>query len=352
MEHYIRQKLFGTPDDGRDVTVYTLKRGAMTVKILDLGAAVADIRLERAGGVISVVRGYDTPDSYLHADGYLGAVVGRVGNRIAGGRFTLDGKEYTLYCNNGVNHLHGGRYGFDKKIWRADPCDGDEPSLTLTCVSQDGEEGYPGCVLASVRYTLTSRCGLRLDYLAVSSAPTPLGLTNHTYFNLNGEGDILSHSLVLEADRYLPTDPGLIPTGVVKGVEGTPFDFRTGKTIGRDIDSADNDIVIGGGYDHCMLFSPVADPEHDARAILRGDVSGVEMHMYTDRPGVQLYSGNFLGNAEFPFRGGEAQIKRAALCLETEAAPDAVNQPVLNSLCDTILRPGTVYRSFTEYVFA
>lgn len=352
MEHYISRDLFGKTDDGRDITVFTLKRGKMTAKILDLGATVADIILDRGEKQISVVRGYDTADSYLHADGYLGAVVGRVGNRIAGGRFVLDGREYDLYCNNGANHLHGGKSGFDKKIWRADASDGDEPSLLLTCVSEDGEEGYPGCLVTSVRYTLTARGGLRLDYLAVCSAPTPLNLTNHTYFDLNGEGDILSHTLTLAADKYLPTDAGLIPTGEVRDVAGTPFDFRSGKTVGRDMDSDDTDLRLGGGYDHCMLFSLTDNAENDARAILRGDKSGIEMRMYTDRPGVQLYTGNFLGDPRFPFRGGETQIKRAALCLETEAAPDAVNQPHLNAICNTVLRPGDVYRSFTEYVFS
>lgn len=353
MEHYIRHDPFGVTPDGRAVTVYTLKRGGMTVKILDLGATVADIRLDRgAAGEISVVRGYDTLESYLNADGYLGAVVGRVGNRIAKGRFTLDGNEYTLFCNNGENHLHGGKFGFDKHIWRAEVKDAEEPSLTLTCISPDGEEGYPGSVVATVRYTLTARGGLRLEYLAVTGAPTPINLTNHMYFNLNGEGNILDHTLMLAADRYLPTDPGLIPTGEIKSVAGTPFDFRAGKTVGSDINSDCRDLELAGGYDHCMLFAGAQDPESDERAVLRGDVSGITMRMYTDRPGVQLYTGNFLGDPRFPFRGGEPQAKRAALCLETEAAPDAVNQPALNDICNTVLHPGDVYRSFTEYVFS
>lgn len=220
MDHIVKE-IFGTLPDGRAVTAYTLTRGDIMAKILDLGATVADVRV--AG--VSVVRGYDTLDSYLHADGYLGAVVGRVGNRIAKGHFTLDGKEHTLFRNNGENHLHGGKIGFDKRLWRAEIHDGDEPSLLFTYVSPDGEECYPGDLTVRVRYTLTARGGLRLDYTAVTDAPTPLNLTNHMYFNLNGKGDILSHHLTLSADRYLPTDAGLIPTGEIKSVAGTPFDF-------------------------------------------------------------------------------------------------------------------------------
>lgn len=349
----LTSRSFGTLPDGRTVTEYTLTRGALSVKILDLGATVADIIFTRADGkAISLARGYDSLESYLGADGYLGAVVGRVGNRIAGGRFRLDGKTYTLYKNDGENHLHGGRCGFDKKLWRAEPMCDDTPELTLSCISPDGDEGYPGDLMVSVRYSITDRCGLRLDYTAFTNAPTPINLTNHTYFNLNGDGDILSHTLMIRADRYLPTDEGLIPTGMLKSVAATPFDFRESKTIGADLDMSDRDLGIARGYDHCMLFTRAEDTERETRIRLCGDQSGVVMDVFTDRPGVQLYTGNFLGNVKYPFRGGEEQQKRAALCLETEAAPDAVNRPHLNSISNTVLRPGDVFKSFTEYVFS
>ncbi len=344
---------FGNLPDGRTVTEYTLTRGALSVKILDCGATVADIILTRDDGkAISLVRGYDSIESYLGADGYLGAIVGRVGNRIAGGRFRLDGKTYTLYKNDGENHLHGGKCGFDKKMWHTEPMCDDTPELTLSCISPDGDEGYPGDLMVSVRYSLTARGGVRLDYTALTNAPTPINLTNHTYFNLNGDGDILSHTLTIQADRYLPTDESLIPTGMLKSVCGTPFDFRKEKRVGADFDLSNRDLGIAGGYDHCMLFSNVADVEREARVRLCGNLSGVVMDVFTDRPGVQFYTGNFLGNAKFPFRGGEEQQKHAALCLETEAAPDAVNRPHLNSISNTVLRPGDVFRSFTEYVFS
>ncbi len=344
----IKATPFGILPDGREVTAYTLQRDRLLATVLDLGATVADVKYNGN----SIVRGFDSLASYLSADGYLGAVVGRAGNRIAGGRFSIDGKSYELFCNNGKNHLHGGKSGFNKKLWRAETRDGDEPSVTFSVISPDMDEGYPGQLSVAVRYTLTRRGGLRIDYTATADAPTVINLTNHAYFNLNGKGDILSHKLTLAADRYLPTDEGLIPTGEIKSVDKTPFDFRAEKTVGRDLDLSCRDLGVAGGYDHCFIFYPVKDPENCPRATLRGDISGLELRLYTDRPGVQLYTGNFLGDPRFPFRGGEAQTKRAALCLETESAPDAVNQSALDALGTTILRPGDEWRSFTEYVFS
>lgn len=351
--HGISKEPFGTLPNGKKVTLYTLRRKGITVKLIDLGATVVDIVLDRPDGTaLSVVRGYDDLSSYLNADGYLGAVVGRIGNRIANGHFSLDGKKYTLYQNDGKNHLHGGKCGFDKRLWKVDEAPDGEPSLTFSLLSPDMDEGYPGDLIASVRYSLTERGGLRLDYTAACDAPTPLNLTNHTYFNLNGTGDILSHGISMKADSYLPTDKGLIPTGELRSVDGTPFDLRARTTVSHGFAAPNDDITLAGGYDHCMIFTSTGDPEHDARVSLVGDKSGIEMKLYTDRPGVQFYSGNFLGNPRYPFRGGETQKKHAALCLETEALPDAVNQPQLNAVCDTVLRPGNIYRSFTEYVFS
>lgn len=339
----IEKKYFGSIN-GREVFLYILKNDRLEVTLSNYGATIIRIRLTlKNGEVRDLVRGYDTLESYMNADGYLGAVVGRVGNRICKGKFTLDGKDYALYCNNGVNHLHGGKIGFDKKIYDA-VIDGD--SILFSATSPDGEEEYPGTLEYSVKYTVGDNT-LRLDYKAVTDKATPVNLTNHVYFNLAGEGDILDHVAVLDADRYIPTDATLIPTGEIASVEGTPFDFRKEKKFGEAVLSDHKDIVLGGGLDHCVVFTDRGEGMHERIAVTSPDRL-VTLKTYTDQPAVQLYSGNFLGNPDFPFRGGEAQFKRAAFCLETEAMPDSVNH---ENFTNTVLRPGEEYKTSTVYEF-
>lgn len=339
----IEKKYFGKIE-GREVSLYILKNNSLEVTLSDYGATIIRIRLAlRSGEVRDLVRGYDDLASYMNADGYLGAVVGRVGNRICRGRFTLDGKDYELYCNNGVNHLHGGKVGFDKKIYDAS-IEGD--SILFSATSPDGEEGYPGKLDYSVRYTLEDN-SLRLDYYAVTDKATPVNLTNHVYFNLMGSGTIYSHSITVDADRYIPTDDTLIPMGEIASVEDTPFDFRSEKFLGAGILGTHKDITLGGGLDHCVVFTDRGEGIHERVKVTSPD-GLVTLKAYTDLPAVQLYSGNFLGNKEFPFRGGEKQIKRAAFCLETENMPDSVNH---ENFTNTVLRPGEEYKNSTVYKF-
>ena len=330
--------------EGREVSLYILKNDKLEVTLSDYGATIIRVRLTlKNGEVRDLVRGYDDLNSYINADGYLGAVVGRVGNRICRGKFTLDGADYELYCNNGVNHLHGGMVGFDKKIYDT-VIDGD--SVVFSATSPDGEEGYPGKLDYSVKYTLTDN-SLRLDYYAVTDKATPLNLTNHVYFNLMGAGTVYTHRITVDADRYIPTDDTLIPTGEVASVDGTPFDFREEKFLGAGILGTHKDITLGGGLDHCVVFTDRGEGMHERVKVTSPD-GLVTLKTYTDMPAVQLYSGNFLGNKEFPFRGGEKQIKRAAFCLETEAYPDSVNHP---HFTNTVLRPGEEYKTATVYEF-
>lgn len=330
--------------DGREVSLYILKNDCLEVSLSDYGATIVRVRLTlKNGEVRDLVRGYDTLDSYMNADGYLGAVVGRVGNRICKGKFTLDGKDYELYCNNGVNHLHGGKIGFDKKIYDT-VIDGD--SILFSATSPDGEEGYPGKLDYSVKYTLSGN-SLHLDYYAVTDKATPVNLTNHVYFNLMGHGTVYSHRITVDADRYIPTDDTLIPTGEIVPVDGTPFDFRDEKYLSAGILGTHKDITLGGGLDHCVVFTDRGEGMHERVKVTSPD-GLVTLKTYTDMPAVQLYSGNFLGNKAFPFRGGETQIKRAAFCLETEAMPDSVNHA---NFTNTILRPGEEYKTSTVYEF-
>ena len=349
----IEKKLFGDLADGREVYAYTLTNAnGMTVKILSYGGAIAEIRVpDRNGCFTDVVGGYDCIDSYVRGDGYQGALIGRFGNRICKGKFTLDGVDYSLFINNGENHLHGGEFGFNAKIWEVCELDGEEPSLKLHLVSPDGEEGYPGELDLTVTYTLNSQNGLVIRYEATTDKATPVNLTNHCYFNLGGyaSGSIHSHELMIDADTFLPTNAGLIPTGELKSVEGTPFDFRTAKAIGRDIGMDDEALVLAGGYDHCFNFVGGETAEPVKRCELYHSASGRVMEVYTNQPCVQFYSGNFLTNEEFPFKGGYPQSKQTLLCLETQHMPDSINQ---KGFTDCVLRPEEKYDYTTEYRFS
>ena len=346
----IKKECFGTLDDGREVFSYTLenKRG-MSVKILNYGGIIKELKAsDKNSAFCDVVGGFDTLDAYVHAEGYLGALVGRVANRIAGGRFSLDGVEYTLAKNNGENHLHGGLSGFDSKIWSVEEQDLDEPSLTLRYFSPDGEEGYPGGLSVTVVYTLREDNALVIDYSATTDKTTVVNLTNHSYFNLAGDDNILGHTLWVDADRYLPTDEGLIPTGELRDVAGTPFDFREPKDIGKDIGAPCKDLIIAGGYDHCFVFTE-SEKMLKKRAELYHKESGRALEVYTDQSAVQIYTANFLSDERYPLKGNRPQRRQSYVCLETEAIPDSINQ---KGFSDTVLRPGEEYRTKTVYKFS
>ncbi|MBE6596437.1 MAG: galactose mutarotase [Ruminococcaceae bacterium] len=349
----IKKKLFGILADGREVYSYTLRnKNGMKVKIMSYGGTILEIRTaDRNGCFTDVIGGYDSLASYVGGDGYQGALIGRVGNRICDGRFSLDGKDYTLAVNNGKNHLHGGLEGFDSKIWEAREIDGDEPELMLSYTSPDGEEGYPGTLTVKVTYKLTEDNGLSINYKATTDKKTVINLTNHSYFNLSGcaDGNVLDHELFLDADSYLPTDDTLIPTGELKSVEGTPFDFRKPKTIGRDIFCDDTALKYAGGYDHCLNFRGGETGKIEKRAELYDPKSGRVMSVYTDQPCVQFYTANFLNNEKYPMKCGFRQTPKSFVCLETQHMPDSINHPNFTSC---VLDAREVYDYTTIYKFS
>jgi aldose 1-epimerase len=323
----------------------------MEVRVIPYGAIVTSIRVpDRDGRFDDVVLGYDSPETYVKNNGpYMGAIVGRFGNRIAKGLFTLDGQTYKLATNNGPNHLHGGIKGFDKVVWQAEEFkNADSSGVILRYTSADGEEGYPGALKAQVTYTLTDRNELIIDYVVTSDKATPVNLTHHSYFNLTGAArDVLDHGVMIDADRFTPTDATSIPTGVLASVDGTPFDFRKPMTIGSRIMQDDEQLRFGGGYDHNYILNRQGDGlVHAAR--VHEPTTGRVLDVSTTEPGVQFYSGNFL-DGSIQGKGGKAYGKRFGFCLETQHFPDSPNQPQFPS---TILRPGTEYRSRTVYAFS
>lgn len=339
---------FGKLPDGTAATLYTLRNsGGVQVQLTDYGGIVTSIRTpDRAGHADEITLGFDALEQYLAGHPYFGCLVGRYANRIAGGRFTLDGTQYTLATNNGANHLHGGNVGFDKVLWQARPFRHERAvGVRLVYVSKDGEEGYPGNLRVEVTYTLTEGNELRIDYHATTDKPTPINLTNHTYWNLAGpaHGPIDEHELVIYADHYLPVDDGLIPTGELRSVEGTPMDFRRPHAIGERIDQ------VPGGYDHCYVLSHRTDAPDDLElaARVRDPHSGRVLEVLTTEPGLQLYTGNFL-DGSLASRGAVFH-QRTGFCLETQHFPDSPNQP---SFPNTILRPGQTFRSTTVYRFS
>jgi aldose 1-epimerase len=323
----------------------------MEVRVIPYGAIVTSIRVpDRDGRFDDVVLGYDSPESYTMNNGpYMGAIVGRYGNRIAKGLFTLDGQTYKLATNNGPNHLHGGVKGFDKVVWQADGFkNADNTGIVLRYTSRDGEEGYPGTLKAQVTYTLTDKNELIIDYLVTSDKATPVNLTHHSYFNLTGATrDVLDHEVTIDADRFTPVDATLIPTGVLAPVDGTPFDFRKPTTIGSRITQDDEQLRLGGGYDHNFVLTRQGDGlVHAAR--VHDPSTGRVLDVSTTEPGVQFYSGNFL-DGSIQGKSGRSYGKRFGFCLETQHFPDSPNQPQFPS---TILRPGMEYRSRTVYTFS
>ena len=337
---------FGTVS-GQNVEMFTLRNAhGVEVKATSYGAIITSIVTpDRNGRPGDIVLGFDTIEGYLKDSPYFGTVVGRYGNRIAKGRFTLDGRTYTLATNNGPNHLHGGLKGFDKVVWKAEPLQG-KTGVAFSRLSPDGEEGYPGNLDVRITYELTDRNELVMDYHATSDKATPVNLTQHSYFNLAGEGDILGHQLMIAADRYTPVDTTLIPTGDLAPVEGTPFDFRTATAIGARIDQANEQLKNGGGYDHNWVLTR-KDASRQLAARVVEPKTGRTLEVSTTEPGVQFYSGNFL-DGKVIGKAGRAYQRRSGLCLETQHFPDSPNQPKFPS---TILRPGGAYESQTVFTF-
>ena len=290
--------------------------------------------------------GFDAPEGYLKNNTpYFGAVIGRYGNRIAKGRFSLNGREYRLALNNGENHLHGGIKGFDKVVWGAREVKRG-PALALNYVSKDGEEGYPGNLSVSVVYTLTDNNELKIEYSATADKTTILNLTNHTYFNLAGEGSILNHEVMINADRFTPVDQGLIPTGELRSVKGTPMDFTQPAAIGARIEQQDEQLLLGKGYDHNFVLNGGGAPALAARVY--EPVSGRVLEVYTTEPGVQFYTGNFL-DGSIKGKGGQVYQRRYGFCLETQHFPDSPNKPDFPS---TVLKPGEKYATTTIFKFS
>ena len=349
----ITKHYFGTMEDGRDVHSYLLKNDAgMSVRICEFGGAIMEIFVpDRLGRMTDVVAGYDSLRDYVLAPGYLGALVGRVCNRIAKGKFELDGKKYQIYQNNNGNSLHGGKVGYSHKIWNAKTEDGAEPSLILSLVSPDGDENYPGTLSITVTYTLLRSNALSIRYEATTDQKTVVNLTNHAYFNLGGfsSGKIFDHVLQMDADTYIPTDENLIPTGEIRSVAGTPFDFREPKTIGQDFDLENPDMKLAGGYDHCLCFAGGETKTPVLRIEAYEPNSGRLMQVYTNQPAVQFYTGNFMWEIEAPLKGGCPASVQAAFCLETQKMPDAINH---SNFDDVVLNPGEKYDYTTIYQFS
>ncbi|XP_078442764.1 LOW QUALITY PROTEIN: uncharacterized protein LOC144712380 [Wolffia australiana] len=328
--------------------VYELKNGSLEVKLTNWGATIISLLVPDAhGNVADVVLGFDSLQPYLEGESpYFGCIVGRVANRIRHGRFTLDGAEYTLPINNPPNSLHGGHRGFDKVLWEvAAREDGEIPSITFKYISRDGEEGYPGEVEVTAKYSLPSSTALRVDMAAVTSKATPISLAQHTYWNLAGHdaGHVLDHGLRIWATHWTPVDQDAVPTGQIEPVAGTPLDFTAEERVGSRIG------LVGGGYDHNLVLGGGAGEEDGLKraARLREPRSGRALELWTDAPGMQLYSGNFL--AGVPGKGGAVYGKHAGLCLETQGFPNAVNQPNFPSV---VVRPGQEYRHFMLFHFS
>ncbi len=344
---------WGETPKGELVQLYTLTNAkGVEARIATYGGVVVSLKVpDKAGALGDVVLGFDSLDGYLGEHPYFGSLIGRYGNRIAGGRFAIDGREYTLAANNGPNALHGGIEGFNRQVWTAKPIlTGDGPGLVLQYVSADGEEGYPGTLAVTVRYTLTDANELRIDYRATTDKPTVANLTNHSYFNLKdaGKTDALAHRMQIMADHFTPVDPTLIPTGSSRPVMGTPFDFREPTAIGAKIDQSDEQLANGGGYDHNYVLSRRTADELELAARIHEPTTGRLMEVLTTEPGVQFYTGNFL-DGSVSGKGGTRYNKRAAFCLETQHYPDSPNQKAFPS---TVLRPGEVYESTTLYRFS
>lgn len=337
---------FGKTPDGTPVELYTLANSSgVEATIMTYGGTVVSLHTPASSGQSGdVVLGFDNVDAYFGENPFFGALVGRYGNRIAKGRFTLSGVEYKLAQNNGENNLHGGPRGFDKVVWRVK--DAGPQSLELGYLSEDGDQGFPGNLDVTVRYTLTDDNELGIDYGATTDRDTIVNLTSHSYFNLACEGDNLGHLLTLNADRFTPVDAGLIPTGELRSVAGTPFDFRQPAAIGARIDEDDEQMRRGGGYDHNFVLNRSGEGLSPVAKVVEPKTGRI-LEVFTTEPGVQFYSGNFIGNLQG--KSGRLYGRRSGFCLETQHYPDSPNQP---SFPTAVLKPGQRYHTTTVHKFS
>jgi len=334
--------------DGKQTHLFILKNKGVQIAITNYGAHwISAIVPDVVGKPTDVVVGFDDLEGFQKAkSSYFGAIIGRYGNRIANGKFQLDGKEYTLFKNNGPNTLHGGKDGFDSKVWDAKQTD--STKLELTYLSKDMEEGFPGNLKVKVTYTLTPDSSLHIAYEATTDKTTVVNLTNHAYFNLNGQGrgSILNHQVQIAADSYTPVDSTLIPTGKIEPVTGTPFDFKKSTPIGKGIEAKNQQLTFGKGYDHNFVLN-----KHDIKtpiATVIGDKSAIKMEVFTEEPGMQFYTGNFM-QGQNTIKGGAKDEHRTAFAMETQHFPDSPNQPTFPT---TVLKPGQVYKTETIYKFS
>lgn len=348
----VKQEVFGKMPDGREVKIFTLtNKNGLKARVTEYGAILVSMEVpDKAGKSADITHGYDSLEGWLTNTFYLGATVGRFGNRIKDGKFTLDGKEYKLATNNDPGgipcHLHGGVKGFDKVLWSGKPTESN--GVEFTYVSKDGEEGYPGTLSSKVSYTLTDDNELKWEASATTDAPTILNLVHHSYWNLSGDPatSINDHVLTLAAPNYLPTDAGLIPTGEIAPVAGTPLDFTKPTAIGERVEADFEALKLGGGYDHAWVLEKGTGVRLAAR--LKDPKTGRVMEVSTDQPAIQFYGGNFL-DGSFAGKGGVKYAKRTALCLETEGFPDAPNKP---SFPSCVLRPGETYTHVMIHKFS
>jgi aldose 1-epimerase len=346
----ISQAPFGKTTDGTPVEIYTLRNArGCEARIMTYGGIVVSLKVpDKKGNFGDVVLGYDQLDDYVKNNPFFGALVGRYGNRIAKGKFTLDGKEYTLAPNNAPNNLHGGPIGFDKQVWKAATLlTADGPALKLTYLSKDGDQGFPGNLNVTAIYTMTDDNGLRLDYTATTDKATLCNLTQHSYFNLAGKGDVLNHLAFINSDKITPVDNTLIPTGELKPVAGTPFDFRTATAIGARINADDEQIKFGSGYDHNWVINK---PPGKLGLVARvtEPTTGRAMEVWSTEPGVQFYTGNFL-DGSITGKGGQVYQRRSGLCFEPQHYPDSPNHPQFPS---AELKPGQTYQNTIIYKFS
>ncbi len=348
----MQKQPFGTAD-GLPVDLYTLaNKNGVVARIANFGGVVVSLDVpDRKGKLGDVVLGYDTLVSYLKDKDYLGAIVGRYANRIARGNFTLNGIAYVLAKNNGGNHLHGGVRSFNKRVWVAkDVSNREEQALELTYLSKDGEEGYPGNLAVTLIYTLNNKNELKIDYAANTDKDTVINLTNHSYFNLAGQsgGDILNHQLIIRGDRFVPVDATLIPTGTLRSVKGTPFDFTEATAIGALINQDDRQLKFGNGYDHTWVLQERTKGGLHPAAQAYDPKSGRRLEVLTTEPGIQFYTGNFLGGS-IGGKSGQIYTRRYGFCLEPQHFPDSPNHP---SFPSTVLKAGQLYHSTTVYRFS